>query len=149
MKIVASFSIVALLVVVFFAQQFSKTAVPAPSKFTHPLTIGTTALLVAYAVSPVEQDQGLSGTPPLAADQGMLFLFPSATKLMFWMKDMNYSLDIIWIGADKRVVDVSKNLAPDTYPKIFSPKLPAQYALEVSSGFAEAHDVVPGTVVSF
>ena len=120
-----------------------------PSKYVHPLTIGTTHIKVAYASTPSEQEQGLSGTRSLAGDQGMLFAFPTETELPFWMKGMHYSLDIIWIGSDMTVKDITPDLSPSTYPNSYGPKVPIQYTLEVPAGFAKAHEIVDGTQVSF
>ncbi|OIO33105.1 MAG: hypothetical protein COZ49_01700 [Candidatus Yonathbacteria bacterium CG_4_10_14_3_um_filter_47_65] len=47
---------------------------------------------------------------------------------------MNFSIDIVWIGDNLRVIDVSEHLAPETYPKIFSSRTPARYVLEVGDG---------------
>ena len=117
--------------------------------FTHPLTIGDAHLSVALALTGAQQEQGLSGTTALASDQGMLFVFTTDSIVPFWMKDMNYPLDIIWISADKQVADISPNLSPATYPNSFSPKLPVRYALEVPAGFTKAEGIVVGTQVSF
>jgi hypothetical protein len=117
--------------------------------FNHSLTIGTQKLQVAYASTPSEQQQGLSDTSSLTDNQGMLFIFPTATSPSFWMKDMQYSLDIIWIGSDKKVVDITANLTPSTFPKSFSPKNPAQYVLEVNAGFVEKNVIQIGSPVSF
>jgi uncharacterized membrane protein (UPF0127 family) len=119
------------------------------SPYSHALLIGNTKISVAYAVTPQEQEQGLSGTTKLPMSRGMLFVFPEDTTTLFWMKDMQYSLDIIWIGTDKRVVDISPDLAPSTYPATFGPKAPIRYALEVPAGFAKANDVTIGTKVAF
>ena len=123
-------------------------AVPvAASAFAHPFTIGDAKLMVAYALTPAVQAQGLSDTPDLAPDTGMLFVFPSDSVVPFWMKDMRYSLDIVWIGSDGTVKDITPDLAPSTYPNSFVPKVPVRYALEVPAGFAMANHVVIGTKV--
>ncbi len=147
---VFSFILVGLLFVAFFASHAPKTEqAQIPVSFNRPLMIGDTELQVALASLPPEQRQGLSGTKTLPDDEGMLFLFPTETKPSFWMKDMNYSLDIIWIGADKKVAEIMPNLAPSTYPKSFTPKKPAQYVLEVPAGFAEKNNIMIGTAMSF
>ena len=119
------------------------------SPYAHPLIIGDTKIWVAYAVTPAEQEQGLSGTKPLRDDQGMLFIFPSDTSVSFWMKDMNYPLDIIWIDSEKTVRDISPDLDPATYPTTFAPSIPVRYALEVPAGFAAQNAIEVGTKVSF
>ncbi|MDX1535781.1 MAG: DUF192 domain-containing protein, partial [Candidatus Spechtbacterales bacterium] len=62
----------------------------------------------------------------------------------FWMKEMNFPIDIIWIGEDMRVVDITKNAKPESYPKRFSPSVLAQYVLEVVAGFSDEHGVEIG-----
>lgn len=147
-KTIGSFIIVGLIIVLFFVPN-SKIKPIEMTEFNHPLSIGEVSLNVAFAPLPPEQELGLSGTKSLGADQGMLFLFPSAINQSFWMKDMNYPIDIIWLGADKTVVDVSKNVDPKSYPKTFSPKVPAQYVLEVNAGFSDLNNVTEGTIVTF
>jgi uncharacterized membrane protein (UPF0127 family) len=80
---------------------------------------------------------GLSGHAPLAEDEGMLFIFDEASVYPFWMKDMLFPIDIIWIDANSRISYIESAVTPDTYPKVFAPDAPALYTLEVKSGTAE------------
>src|SRR3990167_703443 len=66
--------------------------------------------------SPSDRAQGLSGRPCIEADQGMLFVFEKPGKYPFWMKDMKFPIDIVWINADKKVIDLDVNVSPATYP---------------------------------
>ncbi|HVU75825.1 MAG TPA: DUF192 domain-containing protein [Candidatus Paceibacterota bacterium] len=109
--------------------------------------IGGERVSVQLATTEAQREQGLSGTQPLAADHGMLFVFPQDGQYHFWMKDMNYALDIIWIDGDGRIVSIAPSLSPDTYPQSFGPNAPARYVLEVSAGFAAAHGVKVGDIV--
>ena len=117
--------------------------------FSYDLTIGGASLHVAIENTDASRQEGLSDTAPLTADQGMLFTFDTPGNLPFWMKDMNYPLDIIWIGPDKTVTYIASDLTASTYPNSYSSPAPAQYVLEVPSGFAAAHNIVEGTQVSF
>jgi len=101
------------------------------------VTIGNAVFSVKVADTPVLREQGLSSTTPLCAECGMLFVFPSQGKPGFWMKDMNYALDIVWISADRRIVGVEKNLLPESYPKIVYPSESVLYVLELSAGTYE------------
>ncbi len=141
-----SFVIVGLVLSLLFVHH---RAPPQKSAYTHALTIGTAEMHVAFAETPAEQEQGLSGTAPLAADEGMLFIFPSQNVIPFWMKEMNYSLDIIWIGEDMKVKDISADLAPASYPKTYASKEPIKYALEVNAGFSKKNNIAAGTTVVF
>ncbi len=95
------------------------------------------------------REQGLSGHAPLPANAGMLFVFDTPGQYGFWMKDMNFSLDMVWINADKTVAGVTKDLSPDTYPSIFMPPNPIQYVLEIDAGSADSLGLVPGASVRF
>ena len=106
-------------------------------------------LEVEVVRTPEEQARGLSGRESLAENAGMLFVYETPVTPGFWMKDMNFPLDIIWIGSDKRIVDISENIAPETFPQLFRPLAPVQYVLEVNAGWAEAHNLSMGNTAKF
>jgi len=99
--------------------------------------------------SPEKQALGLSGRESLGENEGMLFVFEVADNRYFWMKDMNFSIDIVWIGENKEVVDIIKNVTPESYPEKFSPKTPAKYVLEVNAGFSDEYKIKIGDLVEF
>jgi uncharacterized membrane protein (UPF0127 family) len=63
------------------------------------ITIGNNTFSAELATTMVQQAKGLSGRTGLGANDGMLFLFNRAAIQSFWMKDMNFPIDIIWIGS--------------------------------------------------
>jgi hypothetical protein len=79
----------------------------------------------------------------------MLFEFPASGYYPFWMKDMRFPIDIIWISANKKVVKVQKDLQPSSYPRTFSSAEPAQYILELKAGEAAQLGLANGTIVYF
>jgi len=95
------------------------------------------------------REEGLSGMPMLAKDSGMLFVFPNAGSYGFWMKDMNFPIDMVWIGADKKVRGVVFGAATSTYPNVFYPPAPVPYVLELDSGGARDHRIATGTELVF
>lgn len=99
------------------------------------------------ARTPVEQAQGLSDTKSLASNQGMLFINDTVDQRCFWMKDMLYPLDIIWLDSKKTVVHIEKNLSPDSYPQAFC--IDAQYVIELNAGEADKSGITDGQVLSF
>lgn len=105
-------------------------------------------LVVAVADTPLEREMGLSGTTDLVDREGMLFVFEEDAKHSFWMREMNYAIDIIWISADKKVVHIEKNVSPDSFPHSFTPPTPARYVLEVPAGFSEWRGVRIGSEVT-
>ncbi|HEV8590954.1 MAG TPA: DUF192 domain-containing protein [Pyrinomonadaceae bacterium] len=113
------------------------------------LSVGGVPLLVAIADSEMERARGLSGLSGLAEGEGMLFVFESAGLHAFWMKDMLFSIDILWIAADGTIVHIAPSVSPDTYPQSFIPPTPARYVLEVRAGFATEHGIEVGSKVDF
>lgn len=85
-----------------------------------------------------KKEKGLSGRASLPQDQGMLFVFSEPGNYYFWMKDMNFPLDFIWINGNE-IVDISKNIKPEEYqlPKSLTSKKPADKVLEINAGIAE------------
>jgi uncharacterized membrane protein (UPF0127 family) len=95
------------------------------------------------------QEKGLSGRASLAPDSGMLFVFQNEAQRCFWMKDMQFPLDIIWVNKDKRVVYIQPELSPSTYPDSFCPKPPAQYVIELNAGQATQASIRIGETLTF
>lgn len=136
------------LVIVFFAFIFYFLHQPS-SHVIREVQIGGVSVQVDLATTVAEQAQGLSGRPALASDHGMLFIFPKPAKYLFWMKDMNFPIDMIWLGEDLRVVYIKKNATPDSYPRTFGPDENSKYVLEVVSGFADKNNLQVGDSVTF
>ena len=115
----------------------------------HFVKIAGKILKVDLALTLEEQEQGLSGRNKLREDESMLFVFDYINKHPFWMKDMNFAIDIIWIGENLRVVYIKKNAQPESYPETFLPKQDAKYVLEVLSQFSEKNNLKEGDRVEF
>lgn len=104
-----------------------------------------TQVKAELARTPAEQHRGLSGRTSLVEGEGMLFLYPhESTVLGFWMPDMLIALDIIWLNSKFEVVTIKENATPESYPEIFYPTAPAQYVLEVPSGWTAQQGVQVG-----
>lgn len=101
------------------------------------------------ARTPDALHQGLSGRSSLDDDRGMLFVFERPDTYCFWMKDMKFNLDIVWLDDTKRVVFIERDIAPDTYPNTLCPDRPARYVLEVNAGLSRRAGVQVGDQVSF
>lgn len=103
-------------IVIFYAV----TSRPNPQLRKSEVAIGNNTFAVEVASSTLELARGLSGRNGLAPGTGMLFLFNGVLNRPgiqhFWMKDMKFPLDMIWISGDK-VVGFAENVplpAPDT-----------------------------------
>lgn len=104
---------------------------------------------VDLALTKEEQAQGLSARGVLADNEGMLFVFNQPGKYPFWMKEMNFAIDIIWLGEDMRVIYIKNNALPELYPETYGPNDNAKYVLEVVSGFSEKNNLKVGDRVEF
>ena len=115
----------------------------------HFVKIAGKILKVDLALTSEEQERGLSGRNELKEDEGMLFVFDYINKHPFWMKDMNFAIDIIWIGENLQVVYIKKNAQPESYPETFIPPQDAEYVLEVLASFSEKNNLRVGDEVEF
>jgi uncharacterized membrane protein (UPF0127 family) len=111
--------------------------------------IGGKTVKVGVVDTPSGREKGLSGHPGLREDEGLLFVFENSEKFGFWMKDMLFAIDIIWINEQGKIVHIQKNATPESYPRIFIPAAEAKYVLEVVTGFSDAHKVSVGDTVLF
>ena len=134
--------LLAVALILFIMLQVSRR----PSLETETVKIGNTTVAVAVASTTASREQGLSGSVSLPEGRGMLFVFPQDGAWGFWMKDMNFPIDIIWIDAAGKVITIAASLSPATYPQVFYPAAPSRYVLEVPAGFASRHGIDIGTV---
>ncbi|MFZ2886220.1 MAG: DUF192 domain-containing protein [Minisyncoccia bacterium] len=116
---------------------------------TQTILIDGTSLEVAIADTDSERGQGLSDVTELEENTGLLFEFQEDGQHSFWMKDMLFSIDMLWITANGAVVHVEHSVSPDTFPQSFTSPTPARYVLEVPAGFAEQHGIGVGSKVPF
>ena len=82
------------------------------------------------------QERGLGGRSSLGQNEAMLFEFSSDETHCFWMKDMRFPIDMLWIDAEHRVVHIERAVAPNTYPKAFCPDSPSTAVLETNANIS-------------
>jgi len=96
------------------------------------------------------RERGLSYRDALEPDTGMIFLYDESTVRSFWMFEMRFCLDIVWIN-DGRIVGAAENACPaedpgDEIPRFRSPEA-VQFVLEVDAGWMARNEVAAGSVV--
>lgn len=111
--------------------------------------LGQVPLTVELANTPALRTRGLSGRQSLPEGEGMLFDFGNAERPGIWMKDMHFSLDLVWLDEEKTIIGFTPRVSPDTYPEVFYPPFPARYVLEVNAGWVDAHGIVGGDKVNW
>jgi hypothetical protein len=130
------------------SEELNATSLPNKVK----ITINNVILQADVALSSEEQTKGLSIKDSLNSNEGMIFPYESPRTLSFWMKDMKFPIDILWLDADKKVVHIEEGLQPCS-PLLpcpsYAPDVQAQYVLETVAGFSSANGITTGTPVEF
>jgi len=106
--------------------------------------IGETAITIDIAKTDAERRTGLSGRQSMPQNHGLLFIFDTVDYHGIWMKDMYFSIDIIWINEFNEVIYIERAVRPDTFPTVFKPRYPAKFVLEVNAGFVAKHNIKVG-----
>jgi len=100
------------------------------------ITVGGNRIVAEVANTGAKKEKGLGGRASLENGRGMYFPFDSVQYWVFWMKDMEFPIDAVWVR-DGRVVDVTRGAMPPREgrpPQTFSPALPADAVLEIAAG---------------
>lgn len=126
---------------------FAGVAMMLAPKKEPKVTIGRIEFTVDIANEPAEWRRGLVGHPPLMAGEGMLFIFPSASNHTFWMKDMEFSIDIIWI-ANNKVIGYVDNAVPDRGEILYKSPGKVDKVLEIAAGERKRLEITIGAPVT-
>jgi uncharacterized protein len=140
--------IISILLLVFLIYEANNYLTPISSvEFPH-VVINDHVINVTIGDDYAEQVQGLSERPSLKANEGMLFIFPNKQVRNFWMKNMNFSIDIIWLD-DNKVLNISQKLLPEgeNPDNTYSSILPVNKVLEINAGLAERYGLKVGDSV--
>ena len=117
-----------------------------------PLTVTslgkTHAFRVEVARTPQEQARGLMFRTEMGPDEGMLFPYVEPRMMSFWMKNTVLSLDLIFIGPDRRVINVAADAVPYSEESIVS-DAPAIAVLELNAGRAKELGIAAGSKVEW
>jgi uncharacterized protein len=116
------------------------------------VSVNGQVLIADIAATDEQIVKGLSVKNTLAENEAMLFVFDHEAEYTFWMKNMKFPIDIIWIDADKTVVHIEHSLQPcssDLLCPTYKPVDDSLYVLETVGGFAEKHNIAKGTRVEF
>jgi len=111
-------------------------------------TIASHPFLLEVANTPESRSKGLGGRQNLAAGKGMLFVFDTPDMVCFWMKDMNFDIDILWFDGRKNLIHELTDVKPTTYPQTFCPPVNAQYVVELPAGTASAQTLKLGDTLA-
>jgi len=121
--------------------------------FTKPptATIDNITFKLYIADNSRDEEIGLSKYSKLDKDMGMIFLFGKSDYYSFWMKNMKFPIDIIFINNNK-IVQIFKNTLPpqnsDQPLPLYTPSQPANTVLEINAGLSDQYSFKPGDTVT-
>ncbi len=108
--------------------------------------VGEKVYTVELATTTAQRTQGLMGRTHLPEDHGMLFIYPEAKPLKFWMRNCEIPIDILFLDADGKIVNLHKMaVEPDRSGSVsYRSYEPAQYALELAGGTIDREGIEIG-----
>ena len=150
-------TIIALLLILIFSTVVyasSEKGRVLSSTYDTKISVVSRDVYVEIVSDPASITKGLSGRKDIGKNQGMLFDSGyENTYPAFWMKDMKFAIDIIWID-DGRVVHIDEHVQPPTpgtadfeIPK-YRPPVPVDHVLEVPAGFSNQNSIAVGDLVN-
>lgn len=127
-------------------------AVLAPTLFYQPptarLQVNGHTLSLEIAESDAARERGLGGRKNLAENKGMVFIFDKASRQCFWMKGMEFPLDMVFMNAQRQITTIRSDISPKTYPKNYCAD-DTKYVIELNAGEAARLGLHPGQTLSF
>lgn len=105
----------------------------------------------AFDISSTNEDRvrGLSGRDIMCYQCGMIFVFEEEQTLRFWMKEMKFDIDIIYLDRNKKVVDIYSNVKKELYPEVYNSSSKAMYAIEFNAGVVSKLNIKKGDILLF
>jgi uncharacterized membrane protein (UPF0127 family) len=97
---------------------------------------GGQSVTAELAVTDEERARGLMFRDKVPPEQGMLFVFEEESLHSFWMKNTLIFLDMLWLGRDRRIIHIARNVPPcaaEPCPT-YGPTTPALFVLELKAG---------------
>ena len=143
--------ILIILVLFNFSKSTSQSEVPTPASTSvqkMDAKISNTNLKIEVVNTSKAMQIGLSKYTSLPENEGMLFVYETKKREVFWMKNMSFPIDIIWI-ADNTVVQISEKIepepgTPDNDLTLYPSNQPVNYVLEVNAGFVDKNNIKVG-----
>jgi uncharacterized membrane protein (UPF0127 family) len=110
--------------------------------------IGTNIFYVDVAITSAEKELGLGYRESMKTDHGMLFVYDHPEQYRYWMKNMRFPIDILWIK-DNTIVDITKNVPVESYQTftMYTPKVSVNKVLELNANASDTYHINVGDTV--
>lgn len=134
--------ILILFTVIFWANSESKSKIPTAE-------VKGRVFSLYLATSPTEQEVGLAKFDRIEDNQAMLFVFKTPAYYSFWMKNMKFPIDIIFIKGNT-IIDIFENVpvVKSGELPVYTPKGKADKVLEMNSGLTKKYGIKVGDKVN-
>jgi uncharacterized membrane protein (UPF0127 family) len=116
--------------------------------FLRPDSSVITTIDIEIADTDGKRTTGLMRRRSMGYDRGMLFIFDTVEKGNMWMKNTPLPLDIIFVDAQREVINIAERTTPFSLDPI-EPDAPRKYVVEVRAGFANRYDLTPNTRIAW
>lgn len=112
--------------------------------------LGSETFSLEIADNDVLRSKGLSSRDSICNRCAMLFVFEKEGDYRLWMKDMNFSIDMVWLDKNKRIIYRKENVSPSTFPETFGPNdNKTLYIIELPAGTFEKLNLDIGQEIFF
>lgn len=143
--------LVSIIALSIFLITYQKTFSCEGEVYKHEATIKTSTGSLSAEVLKDDQErkQGLSGRKCLPKNGAVIFEHQEVDLHGYWMKEMRFPLDIVWLDQDKKVVDIAEGVSPESYPDVFRPDKPAKFVIELNTRSASGFGIDIGDELSW
>jgi len=133
------------MILFFIVAGHANCQAPGRDRFIKVFFPGGRSVTAELAVTDDERARGLMFRDKVHPEQGMLFVFEEEDLHAFWMKNTLVSLDILWLGRDRRIIHIARNVPPCTAEPCptYGPEIPALFVLELKAGQADILGLKP------
>ena len=153
MKINNSFFLKIIVICFFIFPSIKLEAIPKKIKYASAIVTTSDGIEIPVEIADTfeKRSLGLGKRTTLKKNWGMLFIFKKKRPHKFWMKNMKFPLDIIWLD-NNRIVYILKNVAPSRIgvsPPILEPIYPANFVLEIAAGRVNELNIKKGDFLNY
>lgn len=118
------------------------------------LNIGSKNYLLDVARTDEEKSKGLAKFDKIKDNEGMIFIFDKPGRYSFYMKDMKFNIDIIYLNEDQKVVDIFKNAQFKDYKnpydyEVYKPNYNSKFVIELKAGEIDNSGIKLGDKIDF
>lgn len=140
--------LIGIIAIVFFGVLMLKNSFSGSSYRSGTITLKQAVINVEIAETELQLEKGLSGRKSLSENAGMFFIFDRSDRYGFWMENMRFPIDIIWMqkvsAHEYRVIGKEEQVHPETYPNVFYPPEAIDAVLEINAYQSQIHQIEIG-----